>query len=523
MKRTSGILTSLVFFASFASTQSQETVVQFGMTDSVVISKSIYGHFAEHLGHCIYGGIWVGERSTIPNTRGIRNDVVAALRKIRIPVVRWPGGCFADDYHWMEGIGPAASRPKLVNTTWGGVTEDNSFGTHEFMDFCEQTGAEPYICGNIRSGTVKEMSDWVQYLTSDGDNAMAKLRRSNGREKPWTVKFWAMGNETWGCGGIMPADFYASELGRYSTSLKNFEDSHLYKVASGGLPEDYNWTETIMKKWSTTDGWLQGYMSGYSLHFYAVTNWEKKGPATQFDEAGWFTTLAKTWEMDALISKHSAIMDKYDPKKRIGLVVDEWGTWYDVESGTNPSFLYQQNTMRDAVAAAINLNIFNNHADRVKMANIAQLVNVLQSLILTDGAKMVLTPTYYVFDLFKVHQNALRIPATLEAAEYAVGDKKMPAVSCSASVDEQRRVHVSLANADFSHTQKVALRFARFTPVNVSGKVLDSGRANDFNSFEHPDVVAPKAFSDFSISAGNLVVALPPASVVVLELEGKNE
>ena len=337
------------------------------------INRYIYGQFAEHLGHGIYGGLWVGENSSIPNTRGIRNDVVGALKKIHVPAIRWPGGCFADEYHWKDGIGPRADRPKMVNSNWGGVTEDNSFGTHEFMDLCEQLGCQPVICGNIGSGTVREMAEWVQYLTSDGDNPMTALRRKNGREKPWKVKFWCVGNETWGCGGIMSADHYANELGRYSFFLKNYGPNALYKIASGGLERDYDWTETLMKKWKGTDGWLQPYMSGYSLHFYTVNDWNRKGSATEFAENDWFTTLAKTMAMDTLVTRHGEIMEKYDAQKKIGLIVDEWGNWFDVEPGTNPGFLYQQNTLRDAMVAAVNLNIFHKHCDRVKGASIAQI------------------------------------------------------------------------------------------------------------------------------------------------------
>lgn len=521
MKTLSFVFATAVCLAVTAQSQPKESRLMVNAVDTgVVISKNIYGHFSEHLGSCIYGGIWVGEKSSIPNTRGIRNDVVAVLKKIHAPVVRWPGGCFADGYHWMEGIGPREKRPKLVNTTWGGVTEDNSFGTHEFMDFCEQIGAEPYVCGNIGSGTVKEMSDWVQYLSSDGETPMAELRKSNGREKPWNVRYWAMGNETWGCGGIMSAEHYANEMARYSYSLKNYGKTQLYKVASGGLPGDYEWTETIMKKWSSADGWLQGFLSGYSLHFYAVNDWNKKGSATTFTEADWFASISKNLEMDSLVAKHSAIMDKYDPQKRIGLVVDEWGNWFDVEPGTNPSFLYQQNSLRDAITAAVNLNIFNNHADRVKMANIAQLVNVLQSLILTDGAKMILTPTYHVFHMFKVHQNAKLMPVKLETGEYALGEKKIPAVNCSASLDDAGKVHLSFVNVHYTDAQTVTCSFANFEPAKASGQMLGSKDATAHNTFEAPNVVAPQAFSDVKVIRGGVRVILPARSVVVVEIEG---
>jgi len=381
-----------------------------------VINRNLYGQFTEHLGHCIYGGIWVGEDSPIPNTRGIRNDVVAALRKAQVPVVRWPGGCFADEYHWKDGIGPSAQRPKMINTHWGGVVENNHFGTHEFMDFCAQVGCEPYITGNLGSGTVQEMMEWVEYMTSDADSPMANLRRQNGRNEPWHVKYFAIGNEAWGCGGDMRAEFYADNFRRYNTFLKSYGDNHLYRIACGPSDDDYQWTDTVMAIAGSK-------MNGLSMHYYTLPtgNWKDKGSATQFDEAEWFATLRRTLRMDELITKHSAIMDKYDPQKKVGLIVDEWGTWYNVEPGTNPGFLFQQNTLRDAIVAGLNFHIFQRHADRVVMANIAQLVNVLQSLILTDGPKMTVTPTYHVFEMFKVHQDATALPVDVQTPPYAFG------------------------------------------------------------------------------------------------------
>ncbi|MBM4169536.1 MAG: alpha-N-arabinofuranosidase [Ignavibacteria bacterium] len=483
------------------------------------ISRHIYGHFAEHLGGCIYGGVWVGPESSIPNTRGIRNDVTAALRKIKVPNIRWPGGCFADDYHWKDGIGPREQRPPLINTSWGVVVENNHFGTHEFMDFCEQVGAEPFICGNIGSGTVKEMAEWVQYLTSDHGNAMAELRKKNGREKPWKVKYWAIGNETWGCGGIMSADHYANEFARYSFFLKNYGDNSLYKIASGGLPQDYVWTETIMEKWSRTDGWLQGFLGGFSLHFYAVTDWGKKGSATKFTENEWFTGISKALEMDQLVVRHSAVMDKYDPQKKIGLIVDEWGNWYDVEPGTNSAFLYQQNSLRDAVTTAINLNIFNNRAERVKVANIAQLVNVLQAPILTDTEKMILTPTYHVFEMYTVHHDATLLPAEIKGEEYSFGGRKLPGVTVSASRDQAGAIHVSLCNLDPNRPATVSAQFRGASPKTVSGRVLTASEMTAHNTFANPNAVTPQRFTDARIAKDGFSVTLPPKSVVVLQLK----
>ncbi len=482
------------------------------------ISKYIYGQFAEHLGHCIYGGLWVGENSAIPNTRGIRNDIVAALKKIRVPAIRWPGGCFADEYHWKDGIGPRADRPKMVNSNWGGVTEDNSFGTHEFMDLCEQLGCEPVICGNIGSGTVKEMAEWVQYLTSDGDNPMTALRKKNGREKPWRVKFWCVGNETWGCGGIMSAEHYANELGRYSFFLKNHGDNALYKIASGGLPEDYSWTETLMKKWQSTDGWLRGYMSGYSLHFYTVKDWNKKGSATDFAENEWFTTLSKTLEMDTLVTKHSAVMDRYDAQRRIGLIVDEWGNWFDVEPGTNPGFLYQQNTLRDAMVAAVNLNVFHKHCNRVKLASIAQMVNVLQAMVLTRGNEIALTPTYYVFKMYSVHQDAALLPVDLRSESYTSGRDSIPALSMTASRDKEGRIHVSVANLHPTKAQNVRCELKGTTGSKVIGEIITAATMNAYNDFGKPEAVSIKPFTGAQLRNGILTVSIPAKSIVTLEV-----
>lgn len=478
-----------------------------------VINPNIYGQFAEHLGHCIYGGIWVGEHSPIPNTRGIRNDVVAALRELHIPNVRWPGGCFADQYHWRDGIGPRDQRPKRINTTWGGVVEDNSFGTHEFMDFCEQVGTQPYICGNVGSGTVGEMMDWVEYMTSDADSPLPNLRRKNGRDKPWKVPLMAVGNESWGCGGNMRPEYYADEFRRYNTFIKDFAGNKIYRVASGSNGSDMNWTDVLMAMAGKQ-------MDGLSLHYYTLptNDWKHKGSATVFDEAGWFSTLRNTLRMDDLIAKHSAIMDKYDPEKRVGLVVDEWGTWYDVEPGTNPAFLYQQNTLRDAIVAGLNLNIFQKHADRVEGANIAQMVNVLQAMVLTDGPEMTVTPTYWVFDMYKVHQGATSLPIQLITPEYTFGDQSIPAVSAAASRDAAGKIHISLVNTDPNRAVTVTCQLEGVAAKTVSGRVLTAEAMNAHNTFDAPDTVHPVAFSGATLDGATLKVALPAKSVVVLEL-----
>ena len=478
-----------------------------------VINPNIYGQFAEHLGHCIYGGVWVGENSPIPNTRGLRNDVVAALRELHIPNVRWPGGCFADEYHWRDGIGPREQRPKMINTHWGGVVEDNSFGTHEFMDFCEQIGTQPYVCGNVGSGSVQEMMEWVEYMTSEADSPLANLRRKNGHDKPWKVPYFAVGNESWGCGGNMRPEFYADNFRRYNTFVKNYPGNRIYRVAGGSNGSDLNWTDVLMAMAAKQ-------MDGLSLHYYTVPSgdWKKKGSATEFDESAWFATLHSTLRMEELVTKHSAIMDKYDPAKRVGLVIDEWGTWYDVEPGTNPGFLYQQNTLRDAIVAGLNFNIFHRHADRVFGTNIAQMVNVLQAMILTDGPRMVRTPTYWVFEMFKVHQGATSLPVDLQAPDYKSGIEAIPAVSASASRDAAGVVHLSLANANPNQPVTVTGKLSGLAAKSVSGRVLTAAAMNAHNTFDAPDAVRPQAFDGAVLAGGALTVTLPAKSVVVLEL-----
>ncbi|AXY72517.1 alpha-N-arabinofuranosidase [Paraflavitalea soli] len=478
-----------------------------------IISKQIYGHFAEHLGRCVYGGFYVGENSKIPNTAGVRNDVVAALKKLKIANLRWPGGCFADTYHWKDGIGPKDKRPSMVNTWWGGVTENNSFGTHDFLNMCELIGTEPYLAGNVGSGTVQELSDWVQYVNFAGESPMSNLRKQNGRDKPWNVKYWGVGNEAWGCGGNMRPDYYADIYRKYSTFMTGWSEGNIFRIASGANSSDYNWTEVLMKN-------IPGNMvSGLALHHYSVIDWNRKGPSTTFSEDQYFTTMQRALFMDSLIIKHSAIMDKYDPRKRIALVVDEWGGWYDVEPGSNPGFLYQQNTMRDAMIAGVTLNIFHNHSDRVRMANLAQTINVLQAVLLTNEEKMILTPTYHVMEMYNVHQDAKLLPITIKTKDYTLGNKKLPAVSCSASRDSLGVTHISLVNIDAKNGQDITLNLKGGKYAAVTGRILASGKIEDHNTFENPDKVKPATFNGAVLKGTTLTVKLPACSVVVLELK----
>ena len=479
------------------------------------INKNIYGHFAEHLGRGIYEGIWVGEESSIPNTNGIRNDVVAALKNINIPVIRWPGGCFADEYHWKDGIGPREGRKRMVNTHWGGLVENNHFGTHEFMMLCDMLGTEPYICGNVGSGTVQEMSEWVEYMTFDGESPMANWRQENGRQEPWKVKYFGVGNENWGCGGNMRPEYYADLYRRYQTYVRNYGDNKLYKIAGGANVDDYNWTEVLMRE-------AGHMMDGLSIHYYTIPGdfWTGKGSATDFTEDEWAITMQRVLHTDELIRKHSNIMDKYDPGKRVGMIIDEWGTWFDAEPGTNPGFLYQQNTIRDALVAGVSLNIFNNHCDRVQMANIAQTVNVLQAMILTDGAKMILTPTYHVFEMYKVHQDAKKLAVDINVDSITSGGATIPQVSVSASKNKDGKVHISLCNLDNHADATFTLNLRGIVdPIHVAGRILTSEQMEARNTFEEPTVVEPTAFTGFIVDGHNLRITLPSKSVTLLAIE----
>ena len=469
------------------------------------IHKELQGHFSEHLGRCIYGGVYVGENSDIPNENGMRKDVVQALREIRIPVLRWPGGCFADEYHWKDGIGPRETRKKMVNTHWGGVTEDNSFGTHEFMELCRQLGCEPYVNGNLGSGTVQEMSEWVEYMTMDGISPMADLRKANGHPEAWKLPFFGVGNENWGCGGNMTPEHYANEYRRYQTYVRNYRPGErIYKIACG--PGDFGteWTHTLMK--------IAGkYMDGLSVHYYTVPHtWQQKGHALGFSREDYILTLQKALNIETLIRTQETVMDHYDPEKRVGMIVDEWGTWYDVEEGTNPGFLYQQSSMRDAMVAALTLNIFNKHCDRIRMANIAQLVNVLQSVILTEGPRMLKTPTYFAFKLYRDHQENELLESLLIPEQ---SEGPLPVLQESASLAPDGAVHVTLVNPGLDESREVEITLGGRKLPGAEAAIL-TGAMDAHNTFDDPGRVKDQPFTDFTVKGGVLTAKLPPVSVV---------
>ncbi len=486
------------------------------------ISPEIYGHFSEHLGRCIYEGIFVSEDSPVPNKNGMRTDVVEALKDMGIPVLRWPGGCFADEYHWKDGIGPKDKRKRMINTNWGGVVEDNSFGTHEYFELCDQLGCKTYINGNVGSGTVQEMSEWIEYMTFDGESPLANERRKNGRDKAWKVDYFGVGNENWGCGGNMHPEYYADVYRRYQSFVKMYDkEKPIARIACGPSDFDYDWTERILGRLFTRCyDHLHGNLDGLSLHYYTLPHdWDHKGSATDFTSDEWYITLAKTLKMDEIITKHSNIMDKYDPKKIIALIVDEWGCWYDVEEGTNPGFLYQQNTIRDALVAGINLNIFNKHSDRVRMANIAQTVNVLQSVILTEGPKMVLTPTYHVFRMYKHHQGAQLLTSFLsEVGETGIKDYQVPEVTESVSESPDGIINVTLNNLSLESGKEVMIRFDDLKVSSVEATVV-TGDMNAHNTFDKPEVVTTEKLDDVTITGEGIRVVLPAASVTLLRIK----
>ena len=468
------------------------------------ISPEIYGHFSEHLGRCIYNGIYVGENSPIPNTDGIRNDIIEAFRNIKAPVFRWPGGCFAEEYHWQDGIGEKSLRRKIVNTNWGGVTEDNSFGTHEFMRFCELVGCKPYINGNVGSGSVREMSEWIEYMTSDAESPLTEQRKKNGRAEPWKLEYLGVGNENWGCGGNMRPEYYADVYKRYQTFCHNYSGNRLYRIACGPSSADYNWTEVMMKNLDSNN------VDAIDLHYYTMPVWPEMESATDFDDELYYKTIAAANFSDELITRHSEIMNRYDPEKKIGLVIGEWGCWHKVEEGTNPGFLYQQNTMRDAIVAAIELNVFNRHSDRVVMANLAQAVNVLQSVILTEGDKMIKTPTYHVFDLFKTHQNNEAVYCYTQNENMSEG-KNAPMISVSASVNE-KSMTVTVANCSLTEEAAVECSIFGFKASSVSCRIL-TNEAHSYNDFDCPDRVSITEHTAV-IKDNVLKLNIPPCAVV---------
>ena len=476
------------------------------------ISPEIYGHFSEHLGRCIYNGIYVGKDSDISNINGIRKDAVNALKEIGIPVLRWPGGCFADEYHWHDGVG--SERKPILNSNWGRVSEDNSFGTHEFFELCELLGCKAYIAGNMGSGSVKELSEWIQYITAPADTPLGSERKVNGHEDPWTLEYLGIGNENWGGGGNMRPEAYADLYRQYQTFAKNYNNYDMVKVACGPNSDDYHWTEGIMqslKPWHT---------GAISLHYYTIPTgeWSHKGDAVDFSEYEYYSTIAASLYMDELINRHGTIMDKYDDERKIKLIIDEWGCWYDVEKGTEPGFLYQQNTMRDAIVAAINLNIFNNHSDRVIMANLAQTMNVLQAVLLSDGESLVKTPTWQVFRLFLPHHGAELVRTSCAVPFITNDDIEIPQISCSMS-KKNDELFLTLSNISLDEPCSMLIDSEK-SGISFASAQIITADVHSFNDFGKEENVCIHDYSGFNITDGKLTLELPPCSVVSVKICG---
>jgi len=486
------------------------------------IDRNLFGQFAEHLGHGIYEGIWVGRDSKIPNTHGIRNDVVTALKAIKVPNVRWPGGCFADEYHWRKGIGP--QRAVSLNPNWGGVTEPNTFGTHEFMDFINQIGSKAYLSVNVGSGTPQEAAEWLEYMTSAQGTTLAKERTANGHPDPYIIPYLGIGNESWDCGGNMTPDYYLSQMKIYSRFVRNFnpeqqDKQQMLRIAvgpGGDGPRWTEWTDTIMKAYQHhTWSWD---MNGLSMHNYTVVNWQNKFASTGFGESEYAQFLKETLKMDDLINTHSAIMDKYDPEKKVALVVDEWGSWYAPSPGSNPGFLVQQNSQRDAILAALNLNIFARHADRVRMANIAQMINVLQAMILTDKEKMVLTPTYYVFKMYAPFQDSTFVPVTFNAGTYTHDSVTLPRVDAIAAKDTNGKLWLAITNLNPNQPVEIEAGVEGGSVKSAAGQTLTAPKVDSVNSFDAPNTVVPKPIAA-KVQGGKISLQLEPKSVTVVSVE----
>ncbi len=515
-KFKSALMLVAVCYSAFAIAETEVTLdaTQAGP----IINKNIYGQFAEHLGRGIYEGIWVGPESKTPNTKGWRNDVVGALKDLKVPLIRWPGGCFADEYHWRDGIGPRNKRMVRVNTNWGGVMEDNAVGTHEFFDLVEMLGAEAYVNGNLGTGTPQEMAEWLEYMTAEGKSTLAELRRKNGRDKPFRVHYFAIGNEAWGCGGNMTPEFYTNLYKQYAAFLKTPKHNTPILIASGGHTDDTSWadhlTANVKPNWSLR-------MDAVSFHYYTLPkgDWAVKGAATGFPESEWFSTFQQTLRMDGFIVENKKVMDKNDPEKKVGFYVDEWGTWYDVTGDDNPGFLYQQNSLRDAIVAALNFNIFHKHADRVHMSIIAQMVNVLQAMILTEKDKMVLTPTYHVFKMYIPFQDAVSLPVDVKnVPQYEFDKKTIPAISVSAAKAKDGKVYLAIANTNPHKAETLNVNVKGITAKKAIGQVLTSDKMDTHNTFANPNAIAPKAYSA-TAKGGKLALDIPAKSVIVVALE----
>ena len=493
------------------------------------INPYLHGHFAEHLGELVYPGICVPEDGAIPNTAGIRDDVAAALRPLGIPVLRWPGGCFADDYHWRDGIGPLDRRPLRLNRHWGMTAESGAFGTHEFVRFCRTIGAEPYFAANVGSGTPGELRDWVEYCNFAGSSSLADERRRNGAGEPFGVRFWGIGNENWGCGGNLGPEHYAEEFCRFRGYASDYSGTRVQGIACGQNNADWEWTRRFFEHVHHSHGNRLRLVQGYAAHYYCGT----AGTATEYTDAQWLELLARAFAVEGVVTGCRELMDEHDPERKIPLLLDEWGAWHPVEAGKPERGLYQQNTMRDACVAALTLDLFHAHADKLLMANIAQLINVLQALLLVEEDRCVRTPTYHVFDLYRPHKGASAVRLETFAEPVTDGGSSadwcrgrylhrgpfaLRAVQGSASMREDA-LCVTAVNTHPTEPVDLDVELHGARWGEVEAVTLGTGDIRGYNTFDDPERVRLGEATTIQASDGRVRSMMPPGAI--LRLRGR--
>jgi alpha-L-arabinofuranosidase len=493
------------------------------------ISPDLYGHFTEHIGGVIYDGIWVGPDSKVPNQGGIRTALVEHMRRIKPSVVRWPGGCFADSYNWRDGVGPTANRPRRTNF-WNNTKflrdapdgpakyDPNQFGTNEFMHFCQLIGAQPYLATNLRSNTARDFYDWVEYCNAPaGQTTLSDQRAAAGDQKPFNVRFWGVGNESWGCGGNFTPEEYAMEFRRFTAWVPEY-GAPLSFIGSGPNGGDVDWTKRFFAKLGERDRNLVRSLYGWAMHYYCGTS--GKGDAIDFTVNDWYDLLAKALHMESLINTHWKAMGEMDPEHHVKLVIDEWGAWHNQGTEIAPWHLFGQNsTMRDALVAGLTLDTFNRHADKIAMANVAQLINNLHSLFLAREDKFVATPNFHVFEMYAAHHNGQSVRTSFNAPELAVDSLKsrsLPGLAGSASLRD-KRLTLTVVNPHASEPRAATIQVRGAKPVSGTGQTLSSPDIHAHNSFDRPNEVQPRDVI-VKISGGQLTHEFPPASVTRLEL-----
>jgi alpha-N-arabinofuranosidase len=498
------------------------------------ISPNIYGHFLEHIGGVIYDGVWVGEDSKIANVNGIRKALIDEMRKIKAPVVRYPGGCFADSYNWRDGVGPADQRPRRTNF-WIEADADSSpanhrfetnrFGTDEFMRFCKVVGCQPYLAANVRSLPAEAFTRWVEYCNSPrASTSMAELRAASGSAEPYDVRFWGVGNESWGCGGNFTAAEYAVEFRRYTTWLPKY-GKPLSLIASGPNSDDAQWTRGFFEEIAHKDKDLFESIFGWALHYYSwnlsrgrTQDWDEgKGDALKFDAQDWYEMLREGDHLESLIESNWLAMGEFDSAHKVKLVVDEWGPWYRAGSELTPgNFLEQTPTLRDAIFSAMTLNIFNRHPEKVSLASPAQLVNCLNSLYLAHEDRFCVTPVGHVFGMYAAHQGnqALRTIVSAPSVSYARDGKPASfwGLGCSASLRDKNLV-LTIVNPHVSDPRETELVVRGANIRAATTTQLTASDIHSRNTFDHPGELTPQSRETVSTSGNKLTIQVPAASV----------